>query len=143
MNEFAALTFYDRLEGCHQTTEQLNDMYVPQRETNGIAYGGSTATAPTTANVTLQAPLCALLDVLRPESLRGVVRRILVDFCRLLKYQQQVEMNVYQGRSLKQTLFMLRLVHDETRALLQYIDARPSTGQGAEVWGLVSRVGRG
>lgn len=98
-------------------------MYVTQFETAGSVQPGSPATACSTASVSLQAPLSALLDRL-PESVRGVVRRILIDFCRLLTYQQQVETDVHQGKSLKQTLFMLRLVHDETRALLQFIEAQ-------------------
>ncbi|MEJ7713850.1 MAG: hypothetical protein WKF84_29395 [Pyrinomonadaceae bacterium] len=89
-------------------------------------YSGSTV-------VQLQESLQKVLDGLSSDKLSSDVRRIFVDFARLIDYLSAIEAALRADRPLKSTLGIFTLIHEEARSLQDLIDKRALRGGGGDL----------
>ncbi|HEX8119463.1 MAG TPA: hypothetical protein VF521_19445, partial [Pyrinomonadaceae bacterium] len=81
---------------------------------------------------TLQEPLVSLAHGLAPEDLGEDLLEIFQSFARLLTLLRFVEVSLKSDAQLKRLLPVFTLVHEETRALLDFIEGRALRVEGVE-----------
>ncbi len=79
----------------------------------------------------LQEPLVALAHALAPEELGEDLLEIFQSFARLLTLLRFVELSLRSDAQLKRLLPVFTLIHEETQALLDFIEARALRVEGA------------
>ena len=80
----------------------------------------------------IPAPLLAITRDVKPAALRADLLRIFSGIFELLNYLNHVEKLLRRDQSLKQTLPLFTLVHDEARALNDFIRTRTLKVEGLE-----------
>jgi len=84
------------------------------------------------AALNIPAPLLAITRDVKPAALRADLLRIFSGIFELLNYLNHVEKLLRRDQSLKQTLPLFTLVHDEARALNDFIRTRTLKVEGLE-----------
>jgi hypothetical protein len=101
--------------------------YLPAGEETGM----ETALLPA-VEITLSAPLAALVRGLKPASFSDTMRRLFTDLARLLDYLRLIEKKVQQDQLLASTFSVFNNVHKESLALIEHIEAGISNMEGAD-----------
>ena len=101
--------------------------YLPAGEDNSME-----ASLLPAVEITLSAPLAALVRSLEPASFSDTMRRLFTDLARLLDYLRLIEKKVQQDQLLASTFSVFNNVHKESLALIEHIEAAILSMEGAD-----------